>query len=52
MTNAIRVLVEHYNITSGIILSSQIIDDQEVVNPVDIADLGYSHKEQIDILSL
>ena len=35
MTNAIRIRVEHYDVTSGMISSSQIIDDQEVVKPVD-----------------
>ena len=52
MTKAIRIRVEHYDITSGIILSTQIIDDQEVVKPLAISDLGYRHKEQINILLL
>lgn len=52
MTKAIRIRVEHYDITSGTILSTKIIDDQEVVKPVDISDLGYRHKEQINILLL
>lgn len=50
--NAIRIRVEHYNTTTGMILSSQIIDDKEVKKPVDMIDLGYRHKEQINILLL
>jgi len=52
MTNAIRIITEHYDTTTGIILSSRIIDDREVKKPVDMVDLGYLHKEQINILLL
>lgn len=51
MTTAIRIKVEHYNVNTNLVLSDKIIEDQEVIKPIDMINLGYRHVEQISILS-
>ena len=51
METAIRITVEHYNTSDNIVLSRKKINEQVVIKPTDIDDLGYRHIEQIQILS-
>ena len=50
MTTAIRITVEHYNTLDNTILSRKNINDQAVIKPIDMVDLGYQHIEQIQML--
>jgi len=51
MKTAIRIRAEYYNVESGEVLSDIVIYSKEVSKPINMVDLGYRHKEQIDILS-
>ena len=50
MPTGIRLIVEHYNISSNEIISSTIINDEELCKATTLKYLGYSHSEQIDII--
>ena len=52
MQTAIRIKIEHYDIETGAIVADKTIEDNKVVKPVDMSDLGYKHAEQIKILKL
>lgn len=51
METAIRITVEHYNTSNNTVLSRKTINEQPVIKPTDMADLGYRHIEQIQILT-
>jgi hypothetical protein len=51
METAVRIKTEHYDIKTGNILSTKIINEDNILKPVDMLDLGYRHLQQIEILS-
>lgn len=52
METAIRITVEHYNTSNNTVLSRKNINEQPVIKPTEMTDLGYRHIEQIQMLHL
>ena len=51
METAIRFIAEYYDTKTNEVLESKIIREDKIKNPITIKDLGYLHKEQIELLS-
>lgn len=50
MEMSVRVVLEFYNSNSGEVTESKVIRDDKIKRPVKINELGYLHREQIEIL--
>lgn len=51
MATGIKIIAQHYDISTGEVLESQEILNDELHSPNHLKDLGYLHLEQIDLLS-
>lgn len=49
MKTAVRIVAHHYRVDSGEVLETQTISDKPVDKPITINELGYLHKEQIEM---
>ncbi len=51
MATGIKIIVLHYDISTGEVLESQDLRNDELFPPNHLKDLGYLHLEQIDLLN-
>jgi hypothetical protein len=50
MKAGVRIVVEYYNIETGLVLTSKVLRGDSVKKPISIKELGYLHEEQIALL--
>ena len=51
MATGIKIIAQRYDISTGEVLESQDLRNDELHSPNHLKDLGYLHLEQIDLLS-